>query len=75
LLLLSLTIFSSKLTALLLSGNKIILSIAGCFALFALLEDRTVKAPAFVGPPPMPPRNKPSNGNAPRKRPGQSKKP
>jgi hypothetical protein len=40
LVLLTLSFVSSKFTEALLSGNKIILSIAGGFALFALLEDR-----------------------------------
>jgi hypothetical protein len=46
LLLLSLSIVSSKFTEALLNGNKITLSIAGGFALFALLEDRQKSADA-----------------------------
>jgi len=41
--LLTCSILSSKFTEALLSGNKITLSIAGGFALFALLEDRKQK--------------------------------
>jgi hypothetical protein len=37
--LLGLSIFSSRLTHELLGSNKLVLSIAGLFALFALLED------------------------------------
>lgn len=43
------TIVSTKLTAALITGNKIILSIAGGFALFALLEDRTPKSDGASG--------------------------
>ncbi|NMM19129.1 MAG: hypothetical protein HHJ15_04080 [Rhodoferax sp.] len=42
--LLTLTVFSTKLTVALLTGNKIILAIAGGFALFSLLEDRSVQS-------------------------------
>ncbi|WP_406626095.1 hypothetical protein [Acidovorax sp. SDU_ACID1] len=60
----TLSIFSSKFTEALLNGNKITLSIAGGFALFALLEDRhTSKQQApqleFVGPPYIPAANAP----------------
>ncbi|MCT9812415.1 hypothetical protein N0K08_17365 [Acidovorax sp. Be4] len=64
LVLLTLSFVSSKFTEALLSGNKIILSIAGGFALFALLEDRkspsvVLQALDFVGPPQMPAANAP----------------
>lgn len=62
LLLLSLSIFSSKLTELLLSGSKITLTIAGCYALFTMLEDlggknaslAKISEPEQMGPPAPP---------------------
>lgn len=60
LLLLACSILSSKITAILLGGNRIILTIAGCYALFTMLEDLISTSSAlqkknteepFVGPP------------------------
>lgn len=65
--LLALSIVSSKLTEWLLSGSKITLTIAGGYALFAMLEDQSeknaalaIEAPAAFTGPPAPPQLAPA---------------